>query len=49
MFFIVYISQIQSKDDVVTRSIPLSLTVCPQQLELNHIIASYSHDDKENN
>jgi len=47
--FIVYISQIQAKDDVLTLSIPRSLTVCPQQLELNHIIASYSHVDKDNN
>ena len=29
---------------MVTLNIPPSLTVCPQQLELNHIIASYSHD-----
>jgi hypothetical protein len=36
----VYISQIQAKDDVLTLNIPQSLTVCPQQLELNHIIAS---------
>jgi len=47
--FIVYISQIQAKDDVLTLNIPRSLTACPQKLELNHIIASYSHDDKDNN
>jgi len=47
--FIVYISQIQAKDDVLALNIPRSLTACPQQLELNHIIASYSHVDKDNN
>ena len=47
--FIVYISHIQSKDDVLTVNIPRSVTACPQQLELNHIIASYSHVDKDNN
>ena len=33
----------------MTLNIPRSLTACPQQLGLNHIIASYSHDDKDNN
>ena len=47
--FIVYMSQIQAKDDVLALNIPRSLTACPQQLELNHIIGSYSHDDKDNN
>jgi len=47
--FIVYISQIQAKDDVLTLNIPRSLIACPQQLELNYIIASYSHVDKDNN
>jgi len=47
--FIVYSSQIQAKDDVLTLNMPWSLTACPQQLELNHIIASYSHVDKDNN
>jgi len=47
--FIVYISQIQAKDDVLTLNIPRSLTACTPKLELNHIIASYSHDDKDNN
>jgi hypothetical protein len=49
MLFIVYISQIQAKDDVLPLNMPRSLTLCPQQLQLNRIIASYSHDDKENN
>ena len=49
ILFIVYISRMQSKDDVLTVNIPLSVTACPQQLELNHIIASYSHVDKDNN
>ena len=47
--YIVYISQIQEKVDVLTLNIPRSLTACPPKLELNHIIASYSHDDKDNN
>ena len=47
--FIVYISQIQAKDDVLAVNVPRSLSACPQQLELNHIIASYSHVDKVNN
>jgi len=47
--FIVYMSQIQAKDDLLTLNIPQSLTACPQQLELNHIVASYSHDNKDNN
>jgi len=47
--FIVYISQIQAKDVVLTVNIPRSLSACPQQLELNHIFASYSHVDKDNN
>jgi len=47
--FTVYISQIQAKDDVLPLNTPRSLTACPQQLQLNHIIASYSHDDKDNN
>jgi hypothetical protein len=46
--FIVYISQIQAKDDVLALTVPRSLAACPQQLELNHIIASYSHDNKDN-
>ena len=47
--FIVYMSQIQAKGAVLTLNIDWSLVACPQQLELNHIIASYSHDDKDNN
>jgi len=47
--FIVYISRIQAKNDVLTLNIPRSVTACPQQLELSHIIASYSHVDKDNN
>jgi len=40
--FIVYISQIQAKDDVLTLNIPRSLTACPQKLELNHIIIFFN-------
>jgi hypothetical protein len=42
-------SQIQAKGAVLALNIDWSLVACPQQLELNHIIASYSHDDKDNN
>ena len=47
--FIVYISQMQAKGDVLTVNILRSVTACSQQLELNHITASYSHVDKDNN